>query len=138
VPVISILYILILEPRLSEEIKLLSTVPVLASLDIKRSADFFATRLGFKTIYAESGAYGVVERGGCQIHFWFCSEKHIAENTSCRINMNGIRVLYAEATSYGIVHPNGKLEKKPWDTQEFTILDLDGNAVVFVELGDHV
>ncbi len=78
---------------MTHEVLFISATPVLASLDIERSVDFFCSGLGFSKLYAQQGMYGVVSKGGVSIHFWACSEKHIAENTSCRIGVEGVDAL---------------------------------------------
>jgi hypothetical protein len=45
-----------------------------------------------------------------------------------------IEPLYEEYKASWVIHPNGLLETKPWGTKEFTILDLDKNAITFVEV----
>jgi len=111
----------------------ISATPMLASLDIERSVEFFCSRLGFTKVYAEQGVYGVVSRGLIQIHFWACPERHIAENTSCRIRVIGVDRLFAQCTAAGIVHPKAPLEDKPWGAKEFGVIDPDGNLVTFAE-----
>lgn len=114
-------------------VRFVSATPVLASLDIERSVTFFCTHLGFQKQYAQQGVYGVVTQGAVSINFWACTEKHIAENTSCRVQVEGIDSLFASCLSAGIVHPNAHLDAKPWGTREFGILDPDGNLVTFVQ-----
>lgn len=111
----------------------LSAVPVLASLDIGRSVQFFSEKLGFEKVYAAQGAYGIVARGPVEIHFWACTDRTIAEATGCRIQVQGIRELFAECSRHGIVHPNAPLRQSEWRTDEFAILDPDGNLVTFFE-----
>jgi uncharacterized glyoxalase superfamily protein PhnB len=115
------------------EVRIRGAVPVLASLDIERSVAFFVEHLGFTRVYAAAGSYGIVERDGQAVHFWACTERHIAENTSCRLRVSGVDTLYEQVAPRGIVHPNGPLQDTPWGTREFTVVDPDGNAVVFVE-----
>ncbi len=110
-----------------------STTPVLASLDIERSVEFFCSRFGFARVHVEQGVYGIVSRDSVHIHFWACNERRIAENTSCRVRVNGIEDLYSVCVISGIVHPNVPLEAKPWGTKEFAVLDPDGNTVAFAE-----
>lgn len=110
--------------------------PVLASLDIERTISFYCSRLGFTRVYAESGVWGIVSRDDVYIHFWACSEKHIAENTSCRVYVTGVDRLYAEIQPHGVVHPNALLQNKPWGTREFGVLDEDGNLITFAERPD--
>jgi catechol 2,3-dioxygenase-like lactoylglutathione lyase family enzyme len=117
----------------SSSTRFISVTPALASLDIERSIEFFRTRLGFDAVYCEPGVYGIVSRGAVHIHFWSCTDKHIAENTSCRVQVEGIDPLYTSCKAAGIVHPNAPLAGKPWGTREFGVLDPDGNLVTFVE-----
>lgn len=110
--------------------------PVLASLDIKRSVGFFCSKLGFTKIHEEQGAYGIVSSGSVSIHFWACADRKIAEATGCRVGVRGIDHLYAQCVKSGIVHPKAPLAKAPWGSQEFAILDPDGNLVTFYEPAD--
>ncbi len=111
----------------------LAATPVLASLDIERSVEFFCSRLGFTAVHVEQGVYGIVSRGAVFIHFWACNERHIAENTSCRVRVQGVDTLYAQCLAAGIVHPKAHLETKPWGSTEFAVLDPDGNLIAFAQ-----
>lgn len=111
----------------------LAATPVLASLDIARTAAFFESALGFTKIHVEQGVYGVVTRGDVSIHLWACNDKRIAEATSCRVRVTEVESLYQHCTKLGIVHPKAHLEAKPWGTVEFAILDPDGNLIAFHE-----
>lgn len=111
----------------------IAAVPVLASLDIERSAEFFATKLGFTKVHVAQGVYGIVENGPVQIHFWACADRHIAEATSCRVQVRAIERLYQQCEGNAIVHPKALLETKPWGAKEFAVVDPDGNLVTFYE-----
>jgi catechol 2,3-dioxygenase-like lactoylglutathione lyase family enzyme len=113
--------------------KMLSATPILASLNIQRSVEFFTRELGFDSPYIDQGRYGTVSSGPVHIHFWACSEKHIAENTACRIVVDDIEALYAKCLGKPFVHPNAPLSVKPWGTKEFGVLDPDGNLITFVQ-----
>lgn len=121
---------------MSASTQFVSATPVLASLDIERSAEFFASKLGFAKVHVAQGEYGIVSNGPIQIHFWACSDRRIAEATSCRVGVQGIEGLHAQCANHAIVHPNASLEAKPWGTEEFAILDPDGNLVTFYEHTD--
>ena len=110
--------------------------PILASLDIERTVSFYCSRLGFSRVYADQGVWGIVSRDDVYIHFWACSERHIAENTSCRVYVTEVDALYAEMQSRGVVHPNAPLQNKPWGAREFGVLDEDGNLITFAERRD--
>lgn len=111
----------------------LSATPVLASLDINRSVEFFVSKLGYAKVHADQGVYGIVSSGPVHLHFWACSDRRIAEATSCRICVQGIESLYALCSREHIVHPKAMLEAKPWGSKEFAIVDPDGNLVTFYE-----
>jgi len=119
-----------------KEIQFISTTPILASLDIKRSIEFYCSKLGFSKIFEEQDVYGIVCRGAIHLHFWACAEKHIAENTSCRVRVTEVEKLFVECVKLDIVDPKTPLETKPWGTTEFGILDPDGNLITFAEWDD--
>lgn len=118
---------------MSDAVEFVVAVPVLASLDIRRSVDFFADRLGFVVHYAAQGEYGIVSRGAVHIHFWACSDAAIPAATGCRVGVVNIDALYAHCVQEKIVHPNGALHTTPWGKQEFAIIDPDSNLVTFFE-----
>ena len=120
----------------STSTQFLCATPVLASLDIERSVEFFVSKLGFTGVYVSQGEYGIVSNGSVYIHFWACTDRRIAEATGCRVRVQGIQGLYALCSSQAIVHPNAPLDTKPWGTKEFAILDPDGNLVTFHENTD--
>ena len=110
--------------------------PVHASLDIERTISYYCSRLGFSRVYSDQGVWGIVSRDNVYIHFWACSEKHIAENTSCRVYVTGVDGLYAELQRHGVVHPYAPLQDKPSGAREFGVVDEDGNLVTFAERMD--
>ena len=113
--------------------KYIAAVPVLASLDIERSAAFFVSKLGFAKVHVDQGSYGIVANGPVQVHFWACDDRRIAEATGCRIQVRDIEPLFRRCESQAIVHPRAPLASRPWGTREFAILDPDGNLVTFFE-----
>ena len=106
-------------------------MPKLASLNIERSLTFFE-RLGFKRLHA-SREYGIARRDGVSIHFWLCSDPRTPTQTGCRVSVEGIDELFETFSGLGVIHPNGRLESRPWGTREFSIQDTDGNLVTFNE-----
>ncbi|HEY8605611.1 MAG TPA: VOC family protein [Noviherbaspirillum sp.] len=107
-----------------------STVPVLASLDIRESRDFYVDRLGF----AERGMYDdylIVVRDGAEIHFWLCEERRIAEHTSCYVRTAGTDALFAELTKAGLVLRPPVVQ--PWGMKELYVIDPHGNLLKFGE-----
>jgi len=110
---------------------LLRGIPVLASLDIERTVNFYKTKLGFNRIGYLDENYAVIARDNFVVHFWKCNDKIHPENTSCYVDVEDIDMLYKELASFNIIHPNGKLEDKPYGMREFSILDEDGNLIKF-------
>jgi len=106
-----------------------ATVPVLASLDLDESATFYTDRLGFG-IRLRAEGYLIVARDGCELHFWHCGERHVAENTSCYVR-GDTRALYADFTARGLaVEPPAE---RPWGMRELYVIDPHGNLLKFGE-----
>src|SRR5580765_7269010 len=106
-----------------------ATVPVLASLDIGESEDFHVAKLGFTTRLREA-TYLIVEREGCELHFWRCDERHIAENTSCYVRAD-TRALHADFAARGLrLDPP---QDRDWGMREFYVIDPHGNLLKFGE-----
>lgn len=112
---------------------LLKGIPVLASLNIKQTVEFYKEKLGFDRIGYMDDNYAIIARDNFVVHFWKCSDKIHPEHTSCYVDVQDIDQLYSEFESQGIIHPNGKLENKPYGMREFSILDNFGNLIKFGE-----
>lgn len=112
---------------------LIRGIPVLASLNIKNTVEFYKTKLGFNRIGYLDDNYAIIARDQFIVHFWKCNDPIHPENTSCYVDVEQIDVLYQELLPFGVVHPNGKLENKPYGMREFAILDCDGNLIKFGE-----
>lgn len=104
-------------------------IPVLASLDMARTLDFYATTLGFQTRHFEGSGYGIAVRGATELHFWACGDKYIAENTSCYIRVADIEALYQELrTRLPSLQP---VVHTAWGMDELYVFDPDGNLIKF-------
>lgn len=108
------------------------SVPVLASLDLDETAQFYADKLGFMVDFRYPNYLGL-KRDDLQLHFWLCSERHIAENTSCYVYVQDITPLYEEYQAAGVIHPNADLSEKDWGMREFSVTDVHGNLIRFGE-----
>ena len=105
--------------------------PVLASLDIPVSVQFYEDKLGFRRTFCDEG-YGIVIRDHIPIHFWHCDDEIFPKNTSCYIYLeSGVDELFEEYEPHDVIHPNSKLENHPWGMREFAILDNFGNLIRF-------
>ena len=113
--------------------RLAAAVPVLASLDIAATVDFYTSTLGFEAVLADAGNWGIVQRDAIQIHFWFTTDKSFPGNTSCRVRVEDLDALHEELLPRKVIHPNGALRDTDWGTREFDIVDLHGNLITFFE-----
>jgi catechol 2,3-dioxygenase-like lactoylglutathione lyase family enzyme len=105
-----------------------STVPVLASLDIGQTLDFYTRHLGFTAI-AKHPDYLIVQRDGAEIHFWLCADQHIAENTSCYVRVADTDALFAEFSSTGLNLAAPAV--LAWGMKELYVIDPHGNLLKF-------
>lgn len=105
--------------------------------DLEKTVVFYEQQLGFKRIHQEGDPIymALVERDGVQIFLLKNENRHLAQETSIRINVHQIEQLYAEfQTKEGtIIHSKGQLETKPWGMKEFVVIDLAGVCLTFCE-----
>ena len=106
-----------------------ATVPVLASLDIAQSRQFYEERLGFACLLHRPD-YLILARDGCELHFWLCNERHVAENTSCYVRAD-TEALHADFAQRGL--PLAPPVVRPWGMKELYVLDPHGNLLKFGE-----
>ena len=118
--------------------RFLAAIPVLAAQDLSISLAFYAN-LGFVTRfqYEDYAAFTIGDQASGEIEIkidlWQCEERHIAENTGCRAQVENIEPLYEKCREAGAVHINGSLHEKPWGTREFVLVDPAGNIITFFE-----
>lgn len=110
-------------------------IPAGSDVDV---AIAFYEKLGFSTIHKEGNPIrmAIVKRDTAEIFLVKNDYKQlVAEEISLRIHVTNIEQLYQEFESKGekIIHPNGKLEAKPWGVKEFVVLDPAGVCITFYE-----
>ena len=110
---------------------LLKGIPVLASLNIKKTVEFYKTKLGFNKVGYLDDNYAVIARDNFVVHFWKCNDKIHPENTSCYVDVEDIDTLYEELKTFDVIQPNGTIKNHPYGMREFAIIDLDGNLIKF-------
>ncbi|QEI04406.1 VOC family protein [Pigmentiphaga aceris] len=104
-------------------------ISVLTSLDMARTLAYYNQVLGFKTTHFKDHAYGIAVRADVELHFWACSDKHIAENTSCYIHVHDIQAVHRDLS---LRFPNlSPIVHAPWGMDEFHLIDPDGNLIKF-------
>ena len=125
------------------------SVPAFPVADIAAATAFYTSKLGFQVKHEEAG-FALLGREAVSLTLWQASdnswprrwrrrpvvsgaESFLAGTASCRIQCDAVDDHYAAFLAQGVVHPNGALEAKPWGTQEFAVLDLDGNLITFFQ-----
>ncbi|MDY7012994.1 MAG: glyoxalase superfamily protein [Cyanobacteriota bacterium] len=105
--------------------------------DVEAAIAFYEEKLGFTATHTEGDPMkmAIVERDRATLFLIQNGDKHLAENTALRIEVEGIEQFYAEilAKDEKTVHPNGRLEVKPWGPKEFGVMDLAGVCITFYE-----
>ena len=106
--------------------------PKLPMRDKNITREFYINRLEFKEIGDYEG-YLMVQKDEIEIHFFEFKDLDPKENYGqVYIRTNSINAFYQTLLDKKItIHPNGKLELKPWGQKEFSLLDPDTNLLTF-------
>ena len=106
--------------------------------NLEETVKFYEQKLGFQRIHQEGDPIymAIVQRDNVQLFLLKKEDPHLAKETSLRISVDRIEQLYEEliAKEGDIIHPEGKLETKPWGVKEFVVLDPMGVCLTFCEL----
>lgn len=108
--------------------------PKLPMRDKSATRDFYINRLGFHEFgNTDYPGYLMVEKDTVQIHFFEFRELDPKENYGqVYIRTGTIDALYQSLLDQHIpIHPNGRLENKPWRQREFSLSDPDNNLLTF-------
>jgi catechol 2,3-dioxygenase-like lactoylglutathione lyase family enzyme len=112
-------------------------VPILASLDLGESADFYTRYLGFR--FERHADYLLARRDGMEIHFWLAADRIHPEHTACYIRGGQVVALYDEFRNKNVPGLSD-FKVRPWNMKEFHIIDPHGNLLRFgcapEEVGD--
>ncbi len=106
--------------------------PKLPMRDKNVTREFYINKLGFEEI-GDYEEYLMIKKDKIEIHFFLFKELDPKENYGqVYIRTNTIDDFYQTLLDRKIaIHPNGKLESKPWGQKEFSILDPDTNLLTF-------
>lgn len=93
---------------------------------------YYIDQLGFQEI-GDYGDYLMVKKDQVEIHFFEFKGLNPKKNYGqIYIRTNDIDGLYESMlNSTAAIHPNGKLQAKPWGQKEFAMLDPDSNLLTF-------
>ncbi|RMA58072.1 bleomycin resistance protein [Ulvibacter antarcticus] len=108
--------------------------PKLPMRDKNVTREFYVKKLGFKEFGVKDfDGYLMLEKDKIQIHFFEFKEIEPKDNYGqVYIRLDNIDNFYQTLLdNKTTIHPNGKLEVKPWKQMEFSILDPDNNLLTF-------
>ena len=111
-----------------------SIISKLPYIDKEKSLDFYLQGLNF-LLAADFGDYLILKKENLEIHlFEFTNLEPSESDFMIYLRTTEISNIYNELQSKGIsIHPNGKLETKPWGQREFSIIDPSGTLLTFGE-----
>ena len=107
----------------------LECLPVLPSLDLDETEEFYTQKLGFGVIYKDQN-YLIFRREELELHFWLASSRELCENTSVYIRGERIDELQAEFSKNNLEHLT-ELRVREWNMEEFYVHDPHGNLLRF-------
>ena len=108
--------------------------PKLPMRDKSLTRSFYEAKLGFETFgNINYPGYLMMEKDLIQIHFFEFRELNPLENYGqVYLRTDDIKKFYQVLLENDVtIHPNGKLDIKPWGQWEFSILDPDNNLLTF-------
>jgi hypothetical protein len=98
--------------------------------------EYYTKNLGFEVFGIQDyEGYLMLRQDGFEIHFFEYITLNPLENYGqIYIRTNNIDALYQRLIEHKTsIHPNGKLQIKPWGQKEFSLLDPDHNLITFGE-----
>ena len=105
-----------------------STIPVLPTLDLDETINFYA-KLGFSVWSRMDGDYAIIASDSRELHFFLMGTLKPKESFfGCYWRVDDAVGLHAEYARAGIpdLHP---VEEKPWGMKEFAFIDPHGNLI---------
>ena len=108
--------------------------PKLPMRDKTITRDYYMNKLGFQEFgSADYDGYLMIQKDAIQIHFFEYKSLDPKENYGqVYLRTNDIEAFYQSLLEKKVkIHPNGKLENKPWGQKEFALLDPDSNLLTF-------
>jgi catechol 2,3-dioxygenase-like lactoylglutathione lyase family enzyme len=119
--------------------RLAAAQPQLFVADVKRAAEFYVERLGFRVayLYGEPPFYGLVVRGGAGLNLRHVDAPVVDAGLrereillGAQIPVDGVKELFLEFRDRGVEFAQ-TLKPQPWGASDFIVRDPDGNLVCF-------
>ncbi|CAN7196703.1 VOC family protein [Rhizobium sp. LjRoot254] len=109
-------------------------LPMLPSLSIPETRDFYRHHLGFNEIVYEASDYLIIRREfvgeRMELHFWLTDDRKICEVSAVYIRGGGIDALHAEFTKRKAPKLS-EMKVRSWNMEEFYVWDPHGNLLKF-------
>jgi catechol 2,3-dioxygenase-like lactoylglutathione lyase family enzyme len=102
-----------------------SAHPILPSLNFEKTIAFYQ-KLGF-VLSSRYDNYLIMHRDGIELHFWPCTDRHIAENTGCYFRSPDVDALHAGLVAKGV--RAAPPQDQSWNMREFYLIDPSGNLL---------
>ena len=108
-------------------------IPKLPFIDKQKTLDFYCNQLECRLL-SDYGDYLILKIDDSELHF-FSFQSLIKEQSDFMVYLridSEIEKYYKQIQKNNVaIHPNGKLEEKPWNQKEFAILDPNGTLLTF-------
>ena len=121
-----------------------SAIPAIPVSDITRAIAFYHHKLGFDLRHIDDD-YAIVKRDAVEVHLWIVAKPParttvpaLVGSAMCKIHVSDLMGLYEEYQGQGVVHPDGPLRSQAGGIDDFSVLDVDGNALQFFEVSSGV
>ena len=109
--------------------------PVLPSQDIDRDVEWYSADLGFRLLHKDE-MYAVIRRENICLHLqWHADtpDDPLLGGSVIKIFVADIDPFFEEMVGKGVIHPDKLRRNTAWNTHEFGLYDLNGNAIFFVQ-----
>jgi catechol 2,3-dioxygenase-like lactoylglutathione lyase family enzyme len=111
----------------------IEVLPVLPSLDIQQTFDFYTTLLGFSEVVYRVDDYLILRRPDMELHFRLTDDRTLCERTSVYLRGGGIGDLHREFSERDVPTLT-PMAVRPWNMEEFYIHDPHGNLLRFARI----
>ena len=110
-----------------------SVAPKLPYINADITKEYYLSRLEFSLV-SQYPDYMIMRKDAIELHFFAfpaLDPKKSDFMVYLRID-EGITTFYQALQARGVeIHPNGRLEDKPWNMKEFALLDPNGTLLTF-------
>ncbi len=106
-------------------------IPLLPSLHLRATIDFYETRIGFTG--TNRGNYAMLVSGNTEIHFYLVTDPLKFQPGSCVICTHNLEDLYTSFAGKDIIFLPGQIKEAKAGRREFSIRDNNGNLLKFVQ-----